>query len=257
MSVAPDRYALKRRLDRYFWTNRSSEMMILSQFFQERLAVFERVAVVGGLVRDFARVGRSGFKSDVDLVIEAPAEQVADFARGLDAIPNRFGGFGVRLGPWKVDFWSLETTWSARHAGVRVDELDDIVRCTFFDWDAVAYDLQSRRLICAPDYLDRLRRGALDVVVRSTPSPEGNLLRSMRRIVLWGLRPGPTLYSFMDECLTEGTFSKVKLTEHRMFGNPVTSAWHDAEDARQFFLAPERFSDCVEDRQLKLDLPSP
>ena len=85
-------------------------------------------------------------------------------------------------------FWALETTWAARHAGVSVTRLEDVIRCTFFDWDAVAYDLRARRLICSRDYLGRIRQGTLDINLRPTPSPEGNLLRWIRRLVVWRLR---------------------------------------------------------------------
>jgi hypothetical protein len=44
-------------------------------------------------VRDLARVGKQGFRSDVDLVIGAPVADVQALAARLSARPNRFGGY--------------------------------------------------------------------------------------------------------------------------------------------------------------------
>ena len=236
MPLAPDLSALKRRLDRYFWGNRSPEMRQLNGIFSEHFSRFDRVAVVGGLVRDFARAGRAGFRSDVDLVIEAPANEVAAVAQALGGQANRFGGYGVKSGAWKIDFWALETTWAARHAGVQVSGLEDITRCTFFDWDAIAYDLRTRRVVCDRDYLDRIQRGALDVNLRSTPSPDGNLLRAIRRLVLWKIRPGPTLRQFIDEHLDEAAFDSVRATEARLYPLAVSGMWPDVTSARMALL---------------------
>src|ERR1700720_1018771 len=113
MPVAPDLHSLKRRLDRYFWASNSAELVRLREILNEQFGAFTHIGVVGGLVRDFAREGRSGFRSDVDLVIEAPEALVAALARRLNARPNTFGGFAYHCKPWKIDFWALEATWAA------------------------------------------------------------------------------------------------------------------------------------------------
>lgn len=240
MPLAPNLFALKRRLDRYFWQNRSAEMALLNQVFDEHFLRFDRVAVVGGLVRDFAREGRAGFRSDVDLVIEASAASVAEVAERLGGTSNRFGGHGVKVGAWKIDFWALETTWAARHAGVAVSRLEDITKCTFFDSDAVAYDLRTRRVLCSPSYLDRLAGAELDVNLGATPSPQGNLLRSMRRLVLWRYRSGPGLRRFIEEHLDEDNFQAVRAAEAKLFSLPVSTTWSNAASARRALLADER-----------------
>jgi len=252
MPLAPDLSSLKQRLDSYFWRNRSPEMKLLNGILAEHFSRFERVAVVGGLARDFARAGRAGFRSDVDLVVEAPADEVAAVAETLGAKANRFGGYGAKVGVWKIDFWALETTWAARHAGVSVSSLEDITRCTFFDCDAIAYDLRRRRVMCDAGYLDRLRRGALDVNLRPTPSPEGNLLRSMRRLVLWRLHSGPKLRQFIDEHLNETTFKHIQTTEAGLYSLAVSATWPDAWAARRALLGSEGAEE-----QLSLGLRAP
>jgi len=251
MPIAPDLYALKQRLDSYFWRNRSPEMKLLKDVLSEHFSRFERVAVVGGLVRDFAREGRAGFRSDVDLVINAPAHEVAAVAKVLGAEANRFGGYGAKVGVWKIDFWALETTWAARHAGVRVSHLEDITRCTFFDWDAIAYDLKNRSVLCDAGYLDRLRGSTLDVNLRPTPSLEGNLLRAMRRLVLWRLRSGPVLRKFIEDHLDGPVFKNIQMKETRIYPMAVSTMWVDVDSARKALFDFEDSQD-----QLGLDLPN-
>ncbi|QXR34272.1 hypothetical protein EGK70_010215 [Alcaligenes aquatilis] len=240
MSTAPNNSALKRRLDRYFWANDTGEMVFLRQVLEDMFFTFDRVAVIGGLVRDFAREGREGFRSDLDLVIDGPADSVAAFAAELGAIPNRFGGFGCKLGPWMIDFWALETTWARRHRYVHVHRLEDVVGCTFFDWDAIAYDLRARRLICSDDYLDRIRERTLDINLLPNPSPLGNLVRAVRRLVLWELRAGPSLRCFISEHLDEAALRFIQAKESELYYSAVSTRWGTAKAAQTWLLSDVR-----------------
>lgn len=238
MSTAPNHSAFKRRLDRYFWANTSGEMGHLQATLTRHFRTFERVAVVGGLVRDFAREGRSGFRSDVDLVIDAPAEEVTRLAKQLKAIPNRFGGYGSKEGPWKIDFWALETTWARQH--IPVNKLEDVISCTFFDWDAAAYDLWEKKLIYSDGYLERIRQRTLDINLRPNPSPMGNLVRAIRRLMLWQINPGPELIDFIDEHLDEDSLRFIKAKEKELFSQCVSASWRTAKEARRCLLQDGR-----------------
>lgn len=246
MPIAPNKYALKRRLDRYLWANKSGEMEALQAALSSNFRNFYRVAVVGGLVRDFAREGRTGFRSDVDLVIHDSKEEVALLAEKLNATPNRFGGYGYKSGPWKIDFWALETTWARKH--VPMQTLEDILLGTFFDWDAVAYDLWGRKLICHDDYLERLRAKTLEINLRPNPSPMGNLIRAIRRLILWQLVPGEKLMSFIDEHLNESALHYLQKKEEELFSYCVSSRWKTAEEAKFYLFQERKVSD------LQLDL---
>lgn len=235
MSTAPNNLALKRRLDRYFWANDTGEMVFLHQVLEDRFTAFDRIAVVGGLVRDFAHEGRAGFRSDLDLVIDAPADHVASLAAELGATSNRFGGFGCKQGPWKIDFWALETTWARRH--VSVQKLEDIVACTFFDWDAIAYDLKGRRLICADNYLGRIRKRTLDINLLPNPSPMGNLVRAVRRLVLWKVQAGPSLQRFISEHLDDAALRFIHAKEAELYASPVSTRWNAVDEARAALLS--------------------
>ncbi len=249
MPIAPNNLALKRRLDRYFWANDTGEMIFLRQVLKDRFTAFDRVAVIGGLVRDFAHEGRTGFRSDLDLVIDAPADHVAALAAALSATSNRFGGFGCKLGPWKIDFWALETTWAHRH--VPVQTLEDIVACTFFDWDAIAYDLKKRRLICSENYLDHIRKKTLDINLLPNPSPMGNLVRAVRRLVGWKVQAGPSLRHFISEHLDEAALRFMHAKETELYASPVSTRWTTADEARVALLSTDVGTD---EAQLELRL---
>lgn len=239
MSRAPDRAALKKRLDRFFWENRSGPMRLLQSFLERDLRPLGDAAVIGGLVRDFARGGREAFASDVDIVIDAPSSEVSDLAGRLSAQVNRFGGFGCRVGPWRVDFWALETTWAVRCGGAKADRLSDLVGCTFFDWDSALYRLWDRELVVPSDYLDRIASSVLDVRFRPTPSPEGNLLRAIRRLMLWNARAGDNLRSFIEEHLDDATFALLQRREDalQLPGERVTTRWANAAAALSALLS--------------------
>lgn len=231
MQTAPTISALKARLDRYFWANASPEMARLQAALAVNFHAFDRIAVIGGLVRDFAHRGRSGFRSDADLVIDGPAGEVARLAERVGAAANKFGGYGFEDGPWKIDFWALEATWGRRY--VPVQRLEDVIACTFFDWDAVAYDFRSRKLICGEGYLERIKQRRMDINLRPTPSPEGNLLRAIRRIMLWRLRAGPQMWEFIEETLDDTMLQIIQAKEHGMSGCQVSVRWESAAEARK------------------------
>lgn len=252
MSVAPDIRTLKRRLDRFFWDNDTSEAVRLRALLKENFGHFKQVGIVGGLVRDFARGGRGAFKSDVDLVIVADAVEVERTARNLGAHPNRFGGFGYYMEPWHIDFWALSRTWAAVQGHASVGDLRDVTRCVFFDWDAIAYDIGSRRVLCERLYLDRIRDRRLEISLRANPSIMGNLLRAVRRIIRWDVEPGPQLRLFLEEHLNATSFSDLRDTEQRKHSDHVFMEYHDVVQLRWALFHPEARQPSRE--QLALDL---
>ena len=252
MPVAPDIKSLKGRLDRFFWDNGSTEAVRLRTVLRKDFAGFPQMGVIGGLVRDFARAGRSAFKSDIDLVIAASPADVDRLASRLGARRNRFGGYGYRAEPWNVDFWALESTWAAAQGYVAVHELADVTRCVFFDWDAVVYDLGTRRVLCDRSYLDRIRHGRMEISLLENPGLMGNLLRATRRIIRWKLEPGPALRRFIDEHLTEDALDAMRASEHRKYADRVLDGYPDVAALRHALLHHPR--QAKEDPQMGLGL---
>ncbi len=242
LSVASDLSGLKKRLDRFVWTNKSGEAVLLRHLLEKHFFQFEAVGVIGGLVRDVAFAGRYGFRSDLDLVIHGDAAEVAQLAMKVGAEANRFGGYGFTEGPWKIDFWALDKTWAATAGHVIVRDLSDLVHCTFFDWDAVVYNLRSRRVLCEESYLDLLRSHQLEIRLRPNPGELGNLLRAARRILRWRLMPGPKLASFIMEKLDDDTFLNLKAAERRKYSERMLDAFTSSAQLRQSLLISKALS---------------
>lgn len=240
MSIAPNKKALKGRIDRYLWDNKSEEMKLLQEALRLHFERFQRVAIIGGLVRDIAREGRSSYRTDVDLVIEDSSENVAKLAKSINAIPNRFGGYGFKDGLWKIDFWALETTWARRY--VTVEKIEDLTKSTFFDWDAVAYILSEKKIVCCEKYLEKLSESVLDINLYPNPSTMGNLVRAVRRIVIWNVKPGPALKKFIDENLDEDSLLYIQEKEKELYQMQVSTKWSTAKEAKNhlFSITPKK-----------------
>lgn len=222
---------------------------------KEYFLPFDRLAVIGGMVRDLARAGKRGFKSDIDLVIDAPVEDVERLAARLRATPNRFGGYSYATDRWRVDFWALRSTWAFREGYAKVDRLEDLTGCTFFDWDAVLYDVHLRQVVCDTDYLDRLRTGKIEINLLPTPSINGNLLRAVRRVLLWDLEPGPRLHSFIMQHLNEASFKEIARTDRALHKHSFISDFAGVEPLREHIGNRERRKELATYYARQLELP--
>ncbi|POD30579.1 hypothetical protein BKM14_19495 [Pseudomonas syringae pv. syringae] len=111
---------------------------------------------------------------------------------------------------------------------------------TFFDWDAVAYDLWGKKLICHDDYLERLRAKTLEINLRPNPSPMGNLIRAIRRLILWQLVPGEKLICFIDEHLDEDALGYLQKKEEELFCHCVSTRWKTADEAKSFLFQKKK-----------------
>jgi len=225
MMLARDDKLLKRRVEDYLWRDRSKTVSALRAILLEEFGDFDRVSIFGGMIRDIARGGKRSFQSDVDLVIDAPAEQVRQLAQKLSAKPNVFGGFGYTSARWEVDFWALETTWAHRAGYIKASSIDDLLEGTFFDWDSVHYDIKSRRLSAQDGYLQKMRSRTLGVNLIRTPSTIGNAVRAIRRILLWDLRATPDLLDFIENALANEGLGAAVTYETRKYRTSVCASY--------------------------------
>lgn len=195
------------------------------------LSEIGEVTVIGGLVRDLAFYGPSERPiSDIDLVVNGSPSMVAAFATRAGAIPNKFGGFGLETAAFKADFWSLSSTWARRAGHVSMRKSADLIKCTFFDWDAVVYSTKTRKISAIDGYLDRLRRRVLDLNLEPNPSIKGNLVRALRRVMMWDVRVGPNLSRFIDTHLFLHPWNELVEAEKRAFRTSFLENFHSAEE---------------------------
>lgn len=183
---------LKKRVD-YFLTSRVGGRREVSDFSKAALQ-FGQVYIVGGMLRDLFLDGNRKFCSDVDFIIDGCSkEEFRRFMAGNDAASNRFGGYRVQLNHWSVEMWRLQDTWAHREGLCSITSVKDVAKATFFDWDAVFYDLHARRLIVEPDYFSRLRARILEVRLPHNPNVAGNVVRALRYAIKWNAVLGPRL----------------------------------------------------------------
>jgi len=221
MTLVRSERLLKRRVEDYLWRDKSKTVAALRHVLTNEFGDFDKVSIFGGMIRDLARNGKRGFRSDVDIVVDAPADQVRELAIKLAAKPNKFGGFGYKSTRWEIDFWALETTWAHRHGHIRASNIDDLLEGTFFDWDSVHYDFKSRKLTAQEGYLDRIRSRTLGVNLMCTPSTIGNAARAVRRLLLWDLRPSSLLIEFLEHALAKEGLEAIVAHEVRKYGQSV------------------------------------
>ena len=236
---------LTGRIYDYLWRSDATPMVRLRDLLAEHFDGVGPAAIVGGLVRDLALKGTAGFRSDIDLVINAPSERVDRLAAGLAATPNRFGGYSAVTAHWKIDFWALSNTWAAAVGLVKVRSFADIVHTTFFDCDAICYETQRpRRMHALEGYLERLRVRRLEINLLPNPSIDGNLLRAARRLLLWGFQPGERLRAFIARELNEESYRRIVSVEGRLYQSPVLDTFGSARRLMKALLdggEPSRF----------------
>lgn len=239
MNITSSRSHIKRRVDDYIWYDQSPPLRSLRRILRDEFVEIGEVAIIGGLVRDIARKGPTAFSSDVDLVLNVAPRKVERLAARLNAKPNRFGGFGVEFPRWKVDFWALSNTWAHRQGHVVVKELSDLTETTFFDIDAILYVVNTRRVIAKANYVDVLLKNTLDINLSANPSIDGNLVRTIRRVLGWNLNVGKKLRLFIERNLTDHMFLHIIDVEKKLYGWSF-AAQYESKDALMYALLEGR-----------------
>lgn len=186
------RQRLKTRAD-YFFRSRSRSRAEVASFACQ-IAELGPVVVIGGMLRELYLSGNRNFVSDVDLVVN-PAS-MAEFDRVVNrfqAKMNRFGGYGLNLARWKIDIWPLQRTWAAVHGYVEVRNVNDLLKITFFDWDAIIYQYHQKTINCDERYFRKVDSRVLDINLEPNPNPLGNAVRALRYAWRWNAKLGPRL----------------------------------------------------------------
>lgn len=213
----PDRRAIERRA-RYFFTSDYRGRDEVKRFTRE-LGKRGRYAVVGGMLRDLYLGGNRAFHSDVDFVVDV--DDLPEFDRWMNVlggVPNKFGGFGLRGSRWNLDVWPLKRTWAAMENHVDVRTIDDILRTTFFDWDAVLYAPAEGKVTAAPGFFERIGR-TLDINLHPNPNPVGNAVRALRYAGRWGASLQPSLADHVLRHLALSGWNTMLEVEARSFGS--------------------------------------
>jgi hypothetical protein len=222
LELASEAPVLRKRLRRLLGEDGRKSATEIVNVILPQLQEVGNLALIGGAVRDVARLGVGRFQSDLDFVLyNGDRDAFRKLMQDLSAKPNRFGGYSIRYVRWRVDIWALEDTW-ARTAGVRqVRHIQDLLDCTFFNWDAILFDLRTRAIITRPDYFDSLKACILDVNLEENPNPTGSLVRALRRGALWRVRFGSKLTSFVRQQFDRESWDALVALDAAAFAHPV------------------------------------
>jgi hypothetical protein len=121
---------------------------------------------------------------------------------------------------------------------VRAFSCTDLLRSTFFDVDAVLYDLNEREIHAIRGYVSLLHARTLDVNLMPNPSVRGNALRAVRRLLGWGLRPKPRLREFLECALDDETREYIVENEYRLYQNSYADAYRSTDELLRALLNP-------------------
>lgn len=241
-NIAPSLPAVADRVERFFESD-SIRMVELRRDIISKLEEIGDVIVVGGLVRDLALFGAKGRPiSDIDFVVTGRPRKLDLLATKLGAKANRFGGYGLCRDGFKIDFWSLHRTWAKTNHHAKVTSAKDLVKTTFFDWDGVVFNLSSGEIFSLPKYLDRLNSKIIDINLLENPSVHGNLVRALRRIVMWDAKPSRQLRHFIDENIHQYSWDSIIQAEVGVFTTIYLKQFRSAMEFRHKALAKRNFT---------------
>ena len=209
---------IEKRLEYFFRTRQRRREEV--QDVVVKLQEFGPVVVIGGMIRDLALVGNRKFGSDVDFVVK-PRElpKFETFMHFQQARRNMFGGYMWPSSYWRIDVWAMQRTWAHEAGHVKIGHFPDLLNATFFDCDAVMYELEKKRLLAKPDYFERLGRRELEINLLPNPNPIGNAVRALRYAALKGFGWRPKLCMFMVNQILEYGWEELEAREMRSFGS--------------------------------------
>lgn len=166
------------------------------------------LAIFGGMIRDLSLGRPESFRSDIDLVSTASAEEIHDLIRSYSPVRNRFGGFRFFFLGRPYDIWSLEDTWAVREGYVAAMKIEDLCKTTFFTTDAALFNVKSE-LFYAPSFCRRSIEGrTLDINLIHNPFPQKMAMKAVDLSVRRGLKMSYELCEFV---LSNSNFLKADI----------------------------------------------
>lgn len=158
--------------------------------------------IFGGMVREFALGNTREFNSDIDIVTSSSSLEIANSIAEFEPKKNKFGGYRFVVGTQLFDVWSFHDTWAFKAGLVEGTDLEDILKTTFFNVDAAAYELRGQKVLCSDSYLSGLNNKLLDLNLEDNPAPSNMAKRAVRLAVVNSLQISPRLGDYILENVT-------------------------------------------------------
>lgn len=191
-----DKSKLKERV-KYFFKSHSHERSEVGVFIND-LKPLGEIAVFGGMLRDLSCGGNKSFFLDVDLVIDSKEKGVlGNFLKKYQVKKNSFGGHRIFLNRWKIDLWQLEETWAFRENHIHGSNLDNLVKTTFFTWDAIIYKVNTGSVYHIDNYFELLKSGVIDINFEANKNPLGIATRALQLSLKNSAKLSPRLVKYI------------------------------------------------------------
>jgi len=180
------------------------------------------VYLFGGVLRDMALLGRRGFHSDIDVVVEGEWSNCVEYLESIGANRNKFGGYRLEVAGWPVDIWNAEDTWAIKQGLVTYKGIASLTDTTVLNWDAMLMNWRTRLFICRENYLDELKARVLDVVLESNPDPLGMAVRVFRHLCSKDAKKiTSSALIYLADCTEQYSFDLIKSREIKSYGNTL------------------------------------
>lgn len=176
----------------------------------------------GGVLRDLALLGRRGFNSDIDLVVEGNWQGCTTYLESLGARKNKFGGYRLQVAGWPVDIWSAKKTWAIEQGLVPYKGIASLTETTVLNWDAILMNWRTHSFILRKNYLESIRSRELDIVLEKNPNPLGMVVRVLRHFCSKDARKiTPSAAQYLANSTKKYTFDEIKNSEIRSYGSSL------------------------------------
>jgi hypothetical protein len=180
------------------------------------------VYLFGGILRDLALLGRRGFSSDIDLVVEGDWRHCVGYLESLGARQNKFGGYRFEVAGWPIDVWNAQETWAIKQGFVSYRGIGSLTETTILNWDAILMNWRTRRFVHRRNYLEELRGRVLDIVLEPNPNPLGMVTRVLRHLCAKDARQvSPRAANYLAKSTETYTFPMIKNDELRSYGESI------------------------------------
>ncbi len=192
-------HALKTRLNLFFKRAKSYDFGV-EEIVRCAQSVGE-TAIFGGMLRDLLLYGEEGFKSDTDLVVAGDSEALQRALLKFAPTRTAYGGYRLMHKHSKIDIWCLKDTWAFQNGLVTGSGLEDLLKTTFFNWDAVAYVMGKKQLLLGENYFESIKERMLDINLEPNPNPIGTVKRAFSRVSKDSATLSPRLVDYVGRVL--------------------------------------------------------
>lgn len=191
---------LKKKIEYLLYESRYSKRSRLVENFINPIVDIGNVALFGGAVRDMLFKSTRDFDSDLDFVIDVQDQKkFSELLEKWTPCKNSYGGYRLIVGITKIDFWQLKDSWVKINSTLNVDRLEDLVETTFFNLDAVIYDLNKRKIYKGDKFSEGIESQTLDINYSKNPDLDSVAVKALRRLWTHELQASDELIIFIKE----------------------------------------------------------